>query len=134
MIVDKHAKGKVDKVDEKVAVVVDANAIVNPRAVAVQQVSQYKRRQGIGLKQDLLVMLGYTTLAPPAVLASERRSNHACHTKVRFIVLPLADQLIYDGLLLGNAIELGDETRVIHHGPCVEESGEAKENSEQKIP
>jgi len=35
VIVDKHAKGKVDKVDEKVAVVVDANAVVNPRAVAV---------------------------------------------------------------------------------------------------
>jgi hypothetical protein len=113
-IVGKHADSKVDEVEEEVAVVVDTDAVVDPRA--------------------MVVMLGHAALAPAAVLAPERCPDHACHAEMRLVILPLADQIVDNGLLLGNPVELGNESRVVHHGPRVEEAGKGNRNKKHKIP
>jgi hypothetical protein len=82
---------------------------------------------------DLLIVFRNAALASAAMLASQRRADHARNTEMRLVILPLADQLIDDGLLLGNAVEFRYKARVIDHGPDVEESCKAEENGEEKI-
>lgn len=65
-------------------------------------------------------MLGNASLASAAVLASQRRSNHARNTEVGFVILPLREQLVNDSLLLRNAVHLGHEARVVSHAGDVE--------------
>ena len=79
-------------------------------------------------------MLCDATLTPTAVLASQRSPDHAVHAKVRLVVLPLTDQLVDDGLLLSNAIQLGYEARIINHRSDIEEGCGAKQGSENEVP
>ena len=83
---------------------------------------------------NALIMLGDASLTPAAVLAPQRRPDHAGHAEMRFVVLPLADQVVDEGLLLGDAVELGHETGVVDHGSGVEEGREAVGDGEQEIP
>ena len=78
-------------------------------------------------------MLGHAALAPATVLAPQRSPNHARYTKVRLVVLPLADQLVDDGFLLSDAVELGHEARVVNHGPGVEEAGKREKGGEEEV-
>lgn len=65
-------------------------------------------------------MLGHAPPAPLAVLTPQRRPDHARHAEVALVELPLAYQLVNDGLLLGDARHLGHEARVEHHRARVE--------------
>ena len=98
----------------------------------LEDVSEQTPRRASG--RDVLIMLGHTALTPTAVLASERRPDHARDAEMALVVLPLADQLVDDGLLLGDAVELGHEAGVVDHGAGVEEAGEGIEDGEQKVP
>jgi len=79
-------------------------------------------------------MLRDATLTPTAVLASQRSPDHAVHAEVRLVVLPLTDQLVDDGLLLSNAVQLGHKARIINHRSDVEEGCEAKQDSKKEVP
>lgn len=78
-------------------------------------------------------MLGYTTLAPPAVFAPKRCSYHARNTKVGLVILPLLEQVVNDGSLLGDAIQLGHEAGIISHARDIEEGGEAVQDGEHQV-
>ena len=101
--------------------VVDPDAIVDPRAVAVGLLVHIHEHTARG---HLLIMLGHAALAPAAMLAPERCPDHTSHAEMRLVVLPLADQVVDNGLLLGDPVEFGYETRVVYHGPRVEEASE----------
>jgi len=73
------------------------------------------------------------TLAPPAVFASQWRPDHARNAEMGFVILPLADQLIDDGLLLSDAVHLWHKTRVLNHAPDVEKCRHAVEHGKEKI-
>jgi hypothetical protein len=79
-------------------------------------------------------MLGHAALTPAAVLAPEWCPNHARHAEMRLVVLPLTDQVVDNSLLFGDPVELGNETRVVHHGPRVEEASHGNGNKEHKVP
>ena len=68
------------------------------------------------MQTDLLVMFGDTTLTPLAVLASQRCPDHACDTEVGLVKFPHSEQLLDNGLLLGNAVEFGDKSWIEDHG------------------
>ncbi len=79
-------------------------------------------------------MLGHAALAPAAMLAPQRRSDHASDTEMRLVVLPLVDQFVDHGLLLRNTIELRYKPRVINHGSDVEKARKDVDKSKQKVP
>lgn len=70
-------------------------------------------------------MLRDTLLTTLAMLAAERGPDHACNTEVGLIKLPQLKQLINDGLLLGDAIHLGDETGIVAHSGGIEVGSKA---------
>lgn len=82
---------------------------------------------------NLLVMLGNASLAATTMLASKRCLNHASNTKVGLIVLPLRKEFIDNSLLLGNAIHLGNETRVISHASDVEIRCKTEEDRKKEV-
>lgn len=78
-------------------------------------------------------MLGNASLAATTMLASKRCLNHASNTKVGLIVLPLRKEFIDNSLLLGDAIHLGNETRVISHASNVEIRCKTEEDRKKEI-
>ena len=78
-------------------------------------------------------MLRHAPLAPLTVLAPQRRPDHARHAEVALVELPLADQLVDDGFLLGDALHLGDEARVVGHGAAVEVAHEGEAGAEAEV-
>lgn len=78
-------------------------------------------------------MLGDAALAPTTVLASQRRPDHAGDAKVGLVKLPSRNQVVDDGFLLGDAVHLGHEPRVVRHTPNVEPRREADEDGTEKI-
>jgi hypothetical protein len=78
-------------------------------------------------------MLGNTSLAATAMLASKRSLNHARNTKVGLIILPLGNKSINDGLLLRDALHLWDESRIISHACDVEVQSEAEEDRKKEV-
>ena len=76
-------------------------------------------------------MLGNTTLAPFAVLASQRCTDHTRDAKVGLVEFPHSQQVVNVGLLLGDAVEFRDKPRVKDHRGGVEVCGEAVKNEEK---
>ena len=84
-------------------------------------------------QDNLLVVLRNTSLAPAAMLAPKRRADHACRAEVRLVKLPGADEVIDNGLLLGNSVHLRDKAGVVHHGRDVEVGSHSQEGSETQV-
>ena len=78
-------------------------------------------------------MLGHTPLAPLAVLAPQRRSDHTRHAEVALVKLPLPDQLVNGRLLLRDAPHLGHKARVEHHRARVEVRRQREAHGEAKV-
>ena len=78
-------------------------------------------------------MLGNTTLAPFAVLASQRCTDHTRDAEVGLVEFPHSQQVVNDSLLLGNAVEFGDKPRVEDHGGRIEVRGESVKNQEEQV-
>ena len=97
--------------------------------------SGYSRSAGVDaiVRLNLLVMFGDATLTPLAVLASQRCPDHARYTKVRLVEFPHSQQLLNNGLLLGNAIEFGDESRIENHRRRIEVCRDPVKNNEEEI-
>jgi len=75
---------------------------------------------GFVKERHLLVVLRDTSLASFAVLASERRSNHARSTEVLVVKLPKTQELVDNSLLLAPATRLWDKAGVLDHAQDVE--------------
>ena len=80
-----------------------------------------------------LIMPRHAALTPTAMLASQRRADHARNTKVTLVGLPHPDQLINDSLLLSNPSHLGHKPRIIHHTPDVEPSSQGDEEGKEQV-
>ena len=92
--------------------VVDANAVVNPWAMArcVLDGLAYPNSGA-----DLLVMLGNTSIAPFAVLTPQWLSDHAGYAEILSIKLPQTNKLIDDSFLRTKTTELRNESRLVNH-------------------
>jgi ribosomal protein L35AE/L33A len=78
-------------------------------------------------------MLGHTSLATTAVLASKRRSNHTDDAEVGIVVFPGLEKVVNDGFLLGNAIHFRHKAWVVSHGSDIEKGRRSKSGSEGEI-
>lgn len=78
-------------------------------------------------------MLGHTSLAATAMLASKRSLNHARNTEIGLIILPLRNKPINDSLLLRDALHLWDKSRIISHACDVEIHSEAEEDGKKEV-
>lgn len=109
--------------------VVDSHAIVYPRAMAVSISIRVKM---MGSKY-LLVMFGYTAIAPLAMFASQWLSYHTRHAKVLVVKFPETQKLIDYCFLLSEARELRYVSWFINHGTEVEVSAKAVKHEEEQI-
>jgi hypothetical protein len=78
-------------------------------------------------------MLGNTALAPAAMFATQWSADHARGAKVSVVKLPQPDEIINNGLLLSNAVELGYETRIENHAGGVEIGRHGNEECEREV-
>jgi len=78
-------------------------------------------------------MPGNAALTPAAMFASQWSSDHARNTKVGLIKLPEADQLVDNGLLFGDSIELRHETRIVDHTPDIKPGAQGIGEDERKV-
>lgn len=78
-------------------------------------------------------MSSHTSLTPPTMLTSQRRPDHALHTKVRLVKLPEADELINNSLLLRNTIQFRYKAWVASHAAVVEPSAETESACENEV-
>ena len=78
-------------------------------------------------------MLGDAALASSTVFAPQRRPDHAGNAKVGIVKLPCRDEVVDDGLLLGDPIHLGHEPGVIRHTPDVKPRREADKDGAEEV-
>lgn len=78
--------------------VVCSHTIVYPRAMA--EMSVYTHNES---SRSSLIKFRNTTVAFPAVFASQWHPQHAMDAEVLFIVFPQAEEFIHDPLLLASA-------------------------------
>jgi hypothetical protein len=78
-------------------------------------------------------MLGHTSLAATAMLASKRSLNHARNTEIGLIILPLRNKPINDSLLLRDALHLWDKSGIISHTCDVKIHSEAEEDGKKEV-
>lgn len=112
-------------------VVVDTDTVEHPRTVACDGVSISNRSPHIS--PHLLVVLGHAALAPLAVLASKRRPDHTRDAKVGLVVLPLLEQLVDGGALLGDAVQPGHESGVASDARDEEKRGQTEQGGEDQV-
>ena len=78
-------------------------------------------------------MLGHASLAHLTVLAPKGRACHAGDAKVVLVIFPGPQQLINDGLLLSDAIELWHKPRLESHAGGVEVRRQPKEGYKGQV-
>jgi hypothetical protein len=78
-------------------------------------------------------MLCHAAIAPFAMLASHRHTNHARHAKVLFVEFPQAQELVNNFFLFCETTKLWDEARLVEHGAEVEVSTQAVEDTKSKV-
>lgn len=78
-------------------------------------------------------MPGHTSLAPPAMLTPQGRPDHALDAKVGLIELPGSDQIVDDGFLLRDSIQLRHKARIARHAAVVEPCAETGESCKKQI-
>jgi len=106
-VISQYPKAEIYDIEEKMAMIVNANAVVHPRAMTVACQSQLAvpSPKPIETKRNSLVMTSNAAMAASAVLAPDRRPNHARNAKIGLIKLPQRKQLVNDSLLLSDAVE-----------------------------
>lgn len=82
---------------------------------------------------NVLVMLGNAALTLLAMLAAEGVAYHARDTEVRLVKLPLSQQVVNDGLLLGNTVQLRHKAWIEYHASGVKIGSEAKKAEKQEV-
>lgn len=82
---------------------------------------------------SLLVVSSDTSGASPAVLRTQRHSDHAVNAKVPVIIFPLGDQILNDFFLFLSRFRLWNETWIPFHAKCVEKDTKAVTNEKQHI-
>jgi len=80
-----------------------------------------------------LVVFRDATLAPAAMLAPKRRSDHARNTEVGVVEFPKSDEFVNHGLLLSDAVQFGHKTWVVTHTPDVKPGAEREGDGKRKI-
>lgn len=78
-------------------------------------------------------MFCHTTVAPFAVLTSQRHTDHARNAKVTLIKFPQAQQFIYDFFLLCQTTKLWNKSGLVNHGTEVEVATETVERAERDV-
>lgn len=81
----------------------------------------------------LLVVLGNTSPAAPAMLATQRLSNHAKNTKVFLIESPRLEKLSNHRSLLVPTAKFGDITGVLDHRVYKEEGRQSEKKRKRRV-
>jgi hypothetical protein len=78
-------------------------------------------------------MLCYATITLFAMLASQWHANHARHTKILIVEFPETQKLMDNGLLLSQAAEFWDKSRLVNHCTNIEVSAKTAEHRKSNV-
>ena len=78
-------------------------------------------------------MFRNTSLALLAMLAPQRRAQHALHAEILVVVFPQAEEFVDGGFLLAPAPEFGNVSGVFDHGERVKVGASTVDESEGDV-
>lgn len=107
------ADGQAEHVEDKVSMVVDADAVVDPGAV--------------------VIVLRSAAFAHLTVLAAQGSARHAGHAEIMLVEFVLLEEFVNLRLLGTAAASLGDVAGIFDHGSDVEVSAKSIANGEDEI-
>lgn len=84
----------------------------------------------VDIKGDSLVLLGHTTIASPAMLASKRLPDHTDGAKVLFVEHAVREEFVNDIFLLPSAAPFWNKAGIGHHRQIVKICTETKGDGE----